>query len=258
MTVSPEGRKNRDHDEYFGNFASLPFERILEEFRLKRSIEILNKLEKNKITNILEIGPGYNPLSTKIFPESIKTILEPSKILYQNNVAKHERDSTAKILNEDLDTFCKSVLTPKFDLVILSSVLHELLNPLQELSKIKSLLKSNGLLFIVTPNNQSIHRLLGVFLGILDNTSSLTSTEIKMQQYNNFSVSSLGDLLNELNFTIDLGITSFLKPHTHAQMQAWVDEGVLTKTKLESLYELSGIFEPYNSEIFVLARKHEQ
>jgi SAM-dependent methyltransferase len=165
---------------------------------------------------------------------------------------------TAKILNEDLDTFCKSVLTPKFDLVILSSVLHELLNPLQELSKIKSLLKSNGLLFIVTPNNQSIHRLLGVFLGILDNTSSLTSTEIKMQQYNNFSVSSLGDLLNELNFTIDLGITSFLKPHTHAQMQAWVDEGVLTKTKLESLYELSGIFEPYNSEIFVLARKHEQ
>jgi SAM-dependent methyltransferase len=257
MSITPQGRKDRDHDEYFGNFTSLPFERILEEFRLKRSIEILTKLEKKEIISVLEIGPGYNPLSPRIFPESKKTILEPSKILYEHNVAQHEGDFTTKIINEDLDTFYKSDST-KFDLVILSSVLHELPNPSQELSNINSLLKSNGLLFIVTPNNQSIHRLLGVFLGILASTSSLTSTEIKMQQHNNFSIASLQDLLNKLNFKIDLAITSFLKPHTHQQMQDWVDEGLLTKTKLDSLYELSELFDPYNSEIFVLARKHQE
>ena len=130
-----------------------------------------------------------------------------------------------------------------------------MLNPKQELSTIHSRLKSNGILFIVTPNNQSIHRLIGVILGILENTSALTSTEIMMQHNSNYSSDSLQSLLKELDFTIDLALTNFLKPHTHKQMQTWVDEGLLTDAKLQSLYELSEVFEPYNSEVFILARK---
>jgi SAM-dependent methyltransferase len=257
MSVGPEAQKSRDHNEYFGNFVSLPFERILEKFRQKKSIEILNKLIKSEVTNILEIGPGYNALSAEIFPGSKKTMLEPSTILYAQNVSKFESDPTTTILQMDLNSFSKSVPTEKFDLVILSGVLHEMLNPREELISIHSCLKRNGILFIVTPNNQSIHRLLGVFLGILENTSALTSTEIMMQQHSNYSLDSLQGLLKELDFMIDLAITSFLKPHTHKQMQTWVDEGLLTESKLQSLYELSEIFEPYNSEIFILARKYE-
>jgi hypothetical protein len=70
MDTRPNAPKNRDHDEYFKNLLTLPFERILEEFRQKKSIEILNKLIKNEVTNILEIGPGYNALSAEIFPGS--------------------------------------------------------------------------------------------------------------------------------------------------------------------------------------------
>jgi SAM-dependent methyltransferase len=257
MEIGPNVPKNRDHDEYFKNFSTLPFERILEEFRQKKSIEILNKLIKNEVANILEIGPGYNALSTEIFPGSKKTMLEPSTILYAHNVSKFESDATTTILQMDINTFSESVPTEKFDLVILSGVLHEMLNPREELSTIHSCLKRNGILFIVTPNNQSIHRLLGVFLGILENTSALTSTEIMMQQHSNYSPDSLQGLLKELDFIIDLATTSFLKPHTHKQMQTWVDDGFLTEAKLGSLYELSELFEPYNSEIFILARKHE-
>ena len=257
MSAEANVPKSRDHDEYFGNFVSLPFERILEKFRQKKSIEILNKLIKSEVTNILEIGPGYNALSAEIFPGSKKTMLEPSTILYAQNVSKCESDATTTILQMDLNTFSKSVPSEKFDLVILSGVLHEMLNPREELISIHSCLKRNGILFIVTPNNQSIHRLFGVLLGILENTSALTSTEIMMQQHSNYSLDSLQGLLKELDFMIDLAITSFLKPHTHKQMQTWVDEGLLTEAKLQSLYELSEVFEPYNSEIFILARKYE-
>ena len=258
MSAEPDVPKSRDHDEYFGNFVSLPFERILEEFRRKKSIEILNKLIKSEVTNILEIGPGYNALSPEIFPRSKKTMLEPSKIMYAHNVTKFESDSTTTTLQIELNTFCESVYAEIFDLVILSGVLHEMLNPRTELSSIYSLLRSKGILFIVTPNNQSIHRLLGVFLGILENTSTLTSTEIMMQQHSNYSLDSLKSLLKESGFTVDLAFTNFLKPHTHKQMQTWVDEGLLTEAKLQSLYELSEVFEPYNSEIFILARKYEK
>ena len=258
MSAEADVPKSRDHDEYFGNFVSLPFERILEEFRRKKSSEILNKLIKSEVTNILEIGPGYNALSPEIFPRSKKTMLEPSKIMYAHNVTKFESDSKTTTLQMELNTFCESVYAEKFDLVILSGVLHEMLNPRAELSSIYSLLRSKGILFIVTPNNQSIHRLLGVFLGILENTSTLTSTEIMMQQHSNYSLDSLKGLLTESGFTVDLAFTNFLKPHTHKQMQTWVDEGLLTEAKLQSLYELSEVFEPYNSEIFILARKYEK
>jgi len=79
-----------------------------------------------------------------------------------------------------------------------------------------------------------------------------------MQQHSNYSLDSLKSLLKESGFTVDLAFTNFLKPHTHKQMQTWVDEGLLTEAKLQSLYELSEIFEPYNSEIFILARKYEK
>ena len=257
MDTGPNAPANRDYDEYLKNFITLPFERILEEFRKKKSIEILNKLIKSEVNNILEIGPGLNALSTEIFPKSKKTMLEPSKILYHHNVSKFDSDTTTTILQMDLDTFSESFATEQFDLVILSGVLHEMLNPRDELSSIHSCLKSNGKLFVVTPNNQSVHRLFGVFLGILENTSTLTSTEIMLQQQSNYSLDSLQALLRELDFTIDLALTNFLKPHTHKQMQTWVDEGLLTETKLQNLYDLSELFNPYNSEIFVLARKYE-
>jgi hypothetical protein len=183
-------------------------------------------------------------------------MLEPSKIMYAHNVAKFESDSTTIILQMELNTFCESASAEEFDLVILSGVLHEMLNTREELSSIYSRLSCNGRLFIVTPNNQSIHRLLGVFLGILENTSTLTSTEIMMQQHSNYSLDSLKGLLKESGFTVDLALTNFLKPHTHKQMQTWVDEGLLTEAKLQSLYELSEAFEPYNSEMFILARKY--
>jgi SAM-dependent methyltransferase len=257
MEIGPNAPKNRDHDQYFKNFSTLPFERILEEFRQKKSVEILNKILENEVADILEIGPGYNALSPGIFPVSRKTLLDPSKILYAHNFTKFESDSTVKILQMDLQTFSDSMPNEKFDLVILSGVLHEMLNPREELALIRACLKRNGMLFIVTPNNQSVHRLLGVFLGILENTTALTSTEIMMQQYSNYSPDSLQNLLKELGYTIDLSVTNFLKPHTHKQMQNWVDEGLLTEAKLQSLYELSELFEPYNSEIFILARKSE-
>lgn len=257
MDTGPNFPANRDYDDYLKNFLALPFERILEDFRKRKSIEILNKIKKSEITNILEIGPGLNALSTEIFPKSKKTMLEPSKNLYHLNASKFESDTTTTILPMDLDKFSKSFATEKFDLVILSGVLHEMSNPRKELITIHSCLKTNGKLFIVTPNNQSIHRLLGVFLGILENTSTLTSTEIMLQQQSNYSLDSLQAFLQELDFKIDIALTNFLKPHTHNQMQTWVDEGVLTEAKLQNLYDLSELFNPYNSEIFVLARKCE-
>jgi hypothetical protein len=38
-------------------------------------------------------------------------------------------------------------------------------------------------------------------------------------------------------------------------MQSWVENGVLDDEKLEDLYQLSEIFHPFNSEIFMIVVK---
>jgi trans-aconitate methyltransferase len=245
----------RDHEKYMFEFDKLPFERILERFRRRKILEILSKIEVHPHKHILEIGPGYNALSTGTFSGSYTTLLEPSKPLFEHNLKMLNDNHRARVLNLDIEGFAEHEPFSKFDLVILSSVLHELVNPFHELQTIYNLMNSKGSLLLVVPNNQSVHRLFGVTMGILSGTESQTETEKLMQQNANFSISTLSTLVKEVGFEISFVTTNFVKPHTHKQMQSWVDNGVLDDGKLEELYKLSEIFHPFNSEIFMIVVK---
>jgi trans-aconitate methyltransferase len=136
----------------------------------------------------------------------------------------------------------------------MNGVLHELDDPRGELSAILRVLEPQGNVFISVPNNQSVHRLMGVALGILASPESRTSTEINLQQNHNFSPGTLTNLVVELGLSIQLLETSIVKPHTHSKMQEWIDEGVLKEKDLDNLFELSTIFDPFGSEIFISAK----
>jgi len=245
----------RNHTQYAKDFDELPFERILEKYRFRRSLEMLSKIPSKQIRKVLEIGPGYSPLSAEVFPKSKTILLEPAENLRHYIEEKFSDSSSITIIGQDLGSFFTSTKSDCFDLVILSSVLHELIDPDIELSRIHALLSKNGYFFVVVPNNESVHRLLGVHLGVLESSTSLTSTERVMQQHANYSIESIQKKLKEHNFSIEFITTSFLKPHTHFQMQKWVDNGSLSEEKLENLYQLSEFFSPFNSEIFLLAKK---
>ena len=213
------------------------------------------EIDSDCISNVLEIGPGYNALSSELFPDASKTLLEPSEKLFVYNKSKFENNQKIEVRAQDIEGYFESSSDTVFDLVVLSGVLHELTNPDMVLTRISSKMRAGGFLFVVTPNNESVHRLLGVQLGLLESNTSLTNTEILMQQHSNYSLESLRGKLHQMNFKVATAKTSFVKPHTHKQMQSWVDEGVLTESNLEQLYQLSDFFEPFNSEIFILAEK---
>jgi SAM-dependent methyltransferase len=255
MTEEPSELVLRDFEKYKIEFDRLPFERIQERFRRRKILEILEQQKFESLNQILEIGPGYNALSTGLFEEAQATLLEPSKPLFEHNLGIIKDFPRARVLNLDIQKFARSEPFTKFDLVILSSVLHELVDPLVELHTIHNLMNRGSSLLLVVPNNESVHRLFGVTMGILKGTESQTDTEKLMQQNLNFSISTLSALVKEVGFTISLVTTSFVKPHTHHQMQTWIESGDLDEFKLEALYGLSEIFHPFNSEIFMIARK---
>ena len=255
MCPENENTPVRNYERYDLEFNALPFERILEKYRRRKLIEILSHQVPKDFRDVLEIGPGYKSVlgDLKFFGNTV--IIEPSSQLYDYNTSKYAGDPNVIIFNEDIEKFCERMPLQEFDVIILSSVLHEFADVGTEMSRIRKLMKKNGQLIIVVPNNESIHRQFGVTLGILASTSMLTNTEILMQQNQNFSMASLSLFLDSLGFETKFGTTSFVKPHTHAQMQDWIDKGLLDDGELEKLYDLSEFFHPFNSEIFLVVSK---
>ena len=143
----------------------------------------------------------------------------------------------------------------KFDLAILSSVLHELEDPRNVLLQLYNLLKADGQLVVIVPNNQSIHRLISKIKNSKHNLNELTKTEIRMQQTISFSPDSLTQLLTEVGFNTVSTITSFIKPLPHQDMENAVNSGIIRIEHLDLLFDISQLLDGYGSEIFGVAKK---
>jgi SAM-dependent methyltransferase len=255
MLDDQKKERSRDHEAYLRDFNALPFERIMEKFRLRKILEIASTFELAGNREILEIGPGYNSLASHLWPDNQWTLLEPSQELFILNLEKFGKRRNIQILNHSLEKYLADRGENEFGLVILSSVLHELDNPIGILREIYHSLVEGSKVLIVVPNNQSVHRQFGVTLKILEDSNSQTTTEMLMQQKTNYSISTLEELILLAGFKSVYVSTSFVKPHTHKQMQEWVDSEVLLSEDLDHLYDLSFAFHPFNAEIFMMVEK---
>jgi trans-aconitate methyltransferase len=245
----------RNIEDWNEKFKSLPFERIQEKYREIKSIEVLNRTTSEKQpSRILEIGPGFSSICPDLFPSQEVVLIEPASTLYEYNKDRFFNCSNVTVLKKTIMNFTQNPKPVAFDLIVMNGVVHELDNPRVELSKLMQVLEPHGNIVISVPNNQSVHRLMGVALGILPLPESRTNMENILQQNHNFSPRTLTDLIVDLGLSVELLETSFVKPNTHSKMQEWVDGGVLREKDLDSLFELSKIFDPFGSEIFIAAK----
>jgi SAM-dependent methyltransferase len=246
----------KDFDVYQSRYEALPFERILEKFREKRVKEIVSRLRLANGNYILEVGPGPNP----IFPiEGLSLsvdFIEP----IEKFVKKLERDPRLKIpkiriMRGTLEENLPFSFENKYDLVILSSVLHEFVNPSENLMGIYKAMKPGGKLLVVVPNNQSVHRLIGLAAEITKSFDQLTSTEMLMSQTISFSLETLENFLVGHGFRIIENFSSFLKILPHAKMAELCEAGIITNKELDFFYEISMHIPGYCAEIFTVVEK---
>ena len=246
---------SKNFDRYKISFDALPFERVQERYRRTELLKLLST-ESIQGKEILEIGPGERSIGLDMLGENIFTIIEPIKEFADANAAlylKEKPETRISIHSVLVEDYIISLPGQLFQYVLMSSNLHEFEDAQGILSILRKNLDDNSKIIIVVPNNESIHRILGVQLGFLDSTSSLTRTELQMQQKRNFSITSLSNLLESCGFRVEKIYTSFIKPWTHSQMQSRLDHKIIEEEELDMLYQLSGVFNPFGSEIFCVA-----
>lgn len=245
----------RNLTEYLINFSNLPFERVQERFRLRKLLEILNRIPSEKFESVLEIGPGLNSCVQYLQDFGRAMVLEPIEAIRIELAVSYSNFSAVNLSAATLEEYAHGSIALEHSLVVLSSVLHEIPEVDLAMQNLNSVIVRNGYVVVVVPNNRSLHRLLGVELGYLAEASELTATEVSMQQFRNFSCETLSHLFEKHNFEIVFIETSFIKPLTHQQMQEHLASGAMNDSTLEWLYTISNTLPNLGSEIFMIAKK---
>ena len=254
---SPHPRQ-RDFSSYLENYLALPFEREMERYRSLRLRELVAELGGIDFLNVLDVGIGVSPVSRSLegIPKTL-TLVEPIQELLDIDRERHPLDAAERFVGTVENLPRALVPAGGFDLVLLSSVLHEAADSRTMLDSVWSVMHRGGLLVVVVPNRYSVHRILGVHLGIQDSIDSASPTEELMEQSTAYSRESLHELLSTSGFVEHSSFTHFLKPFAHAQLHQAIQTEIITADDLDACARLGRLTDEFGSEIISVSRKVE-
>jgi len=137
----------------------------------------------------------------------------------------------------------------KFDVVLALHILEHLKNPIDFLKHASTFVKSNGVLIIMVPNAQSIHRLAAVKMHLLEKSHSLNPQDIKLGHTRVYYPDELTQHICAAGLDIIEQGGIFFKPLTNKQIQDnW------NKQMMDGFYELGKDFPEYAAEIYAVCR----
>jgi len=166
---------------------------------------------------------------------SKRLITEAKKKVTANNV-------------EFITSFFEDLSTDiKFDTVVLFHILEHVDDPVQVLKIAKKFLKKDSVLIIDVPNAKSIHREIGVELGILKSVYELHQGDLSIGHQRVYDLPTLrGDAVKAgLKITAEGGI--YLKPFSNEQMKKVAD-----KRTLEAFVELGKKHYQISANIYIV------
>ena len=168
---------------------------------------------------ILELGCGNGNWTRKLAAQGNRvTVVEGSAILAEE--LKREFGASIAVVHSLFENFRPA---GKFDSVIASCVLEHVEDASSFLSLVRNWLKPGGHLHLVVPNALSLHRRVGLKMGLLSHALELSPQEIEVGHRRAYTYESFREELEATCFKIDFIKGIFLKPLSSGQMLGWPD-----------------------------------
>jgi SAM-dependent methyltransferase len=137
----------------------------------------------------------------------------------------------------------------KFDTIFLVHVLEHLRDPIEVLRKAANWLAPQGRILVHVPNSNSLHRHIGVKMGLLKTNDSLNEQDIKLGHYRVYDFELLRSHLKQAGLREIASGGVGIKPLSNRQMNDW------DQPLIEAFLKLGDEFPEISSEIFVVAEK---
>nr|QBM02037.1 hypothetical protein [uncultured archaeon] len=196
---------------------------------------------------ILEIGPADGGMTSLIFdnlrPKTIN-IVEASEKYCQLLSKKFKK---AAVFNSYLEDF---KATKKYKTIIASHLLEHVENVDKFLQTAYKLLDNDGKFLVSVPNGLSMHRLLGVEMGLLETPTQLNDQDKKIGHFRVYDPKKLEEDLKKNGFKIEKISTSFIKFLSNAQIEKFIPE-----KDWIYFYSLSKNFPQNGADIFAICNK---
>ena len=241
---------DRDLDRYREEYlARYGFEREQVKYRRRRILEIL---ERYRPARILEAGCGLESLAGFHTGFREFTIVEPVKEFFEQ--VREQAGSGVLCVNGRFEDALPVLREREFDFILLSSLLHEVSDPGAVLETARRLAGAGTVVHVNTPNARSIHRLLGVKMGLSAHVREPSELAGALQRHGEYDLADLARLARDHGFTVVEQGSYFLKPLSHGQMGRLLDSGRIGREFLDGLYEVGPLLPENGSEIFVNLR----
>lgn len=196
-----------------------------------RIINILSKkvVELTVGPQVLEMGVGVDQYTEKIIKKfGHSSVVEISELLVSKIKARYGEKVTPYL--SAFEDFNPSM---KFDSILATNVLEHVKDRIGLLINVKNWLNESGELIITVPNAESIHRLMGVELGILKSIYSLSESDLRIGHRVVYDKGNLELDIIAAGYKIVSTHNTYLKMLSNSQMSEFTDQ------QLEALFSIT-------------------
>jgi 2-polyprenyl-3-methyl-5-hydroxy-6-metoxy-1,4-benzoquinol methylase len=196
-------------------------------------------------TTCLEVGSalgGTTEMLANRFDRLV--VMEPAEA-YADAVRELNLPSVevAASLVEDFET------DEKFDTIVMAHVLEHVEDPVDALRRCKDMLAPDGIIVVVVPNGGSLHRRLGVTLGMLEKMTDFSPADVSIGHRRVYETHTLRTDIESAGLTVTDLAGHFCKPLSSSQIDA------LPAEVQKGLAALGDELPPeYASEILIVCR----
>ncbi|MEZ0493702.1 methyltransferase domain-containing protein [Kineococcus sp. TBRC 1896] len=242
------GDEPRNLDDYVVQYGRLPFEPLQAAVRRRRVLQQVRSIAPRRL---LEIGCGLDPLFTDLPDVQEIVVLEPAAAFASAARAAASGCRGVTVVEARAEDVAPADLGAPFDAVVLSSLLHEVPDPSALLLAVRRFCGRSTVVHVNVPNARSLHRLLAVAMGLVEDVYALSPVQRQMQQRGTYDLDGLRAELAAAGFVVARWGTVLVKPFPHAQMQELVDSGFLTPRLIDGLDSLAEALPEIGSELWV-------
>jgi SAM-dependent methyltransferase len=179
------------------------------------------------------------------------TVVEPSHEFVAHARALAAGRGDVRVLQGFFEDVRLQLAAGSFDLVVVSSLLHEVPDPQALLRAVRAVCGPETVVHLNVPNMRSFHRLLAFEMGLIPSVFEPSEIERRFQRHTRYDMPGLLALVGEQGFRVLASGTYFVKPFTHGQMEAMLAAGIIDARVIDGLARMVRYMPDLGCEMYV-------
>ena len=236
---------------YAAQYGERSFETLLVAVRRQH---VLDWLARYGARRILEVGCGLEPLVSHYDDFDAWWIVEPIADFAERARQVGAGDHRIRVREGYVEEQAEALADEALDFVVVSALLHEVREPLRLLEAVRSLCAPTTVVHVNVPNMLSFHRLLALEMGLITDVFATSEMDRAFGHHGRFDHARLIELLAGAGFRVAESGTYFVKPFTHAQMDAILRTGAFPPSLIDGLDRMTKYMPDHGCELYANAR----